>query len=125
MQRVLLASLVALAASACAYRPEPTELVHIVDSPADVRACTRLGEVSPVVSTDAQAKTSLYVGFGATLGTPAFGSATEEMLGTTVALGGTHLYLQRTSADWSLVRGVAYRCGRAVIRQQTVIRAKG
>jgi hypothetical protein len=108
MQRVLLVSLVALAASACAYRPEPTELVHIVDSPSDVRVCTRLGEVSPVVPT-----------------TPGFGSATQGMLEATVALGGTHLYLQQNSPDWSLVRGIAYRCGSKVIRKDVVIRAKG
>lgn len=108
MQRVLLASLAALAVSACAYRPEPTELVHIVDSPADVRGCTRLGAVSPVVPT-----------------IPGFGSATESMLEATVVMGGTHLYLQRNSRDWSLVRGIAYRCGSRVIRQDVVIRAKG
>ncbi len=108
MQRVLLASLVALTASACAYRPEPTELVHIVDSPADVRVCTRLGEVSPVVPT-----------------VPGFGSATEAMLETTVAMGGTHLYLQKRSPDWTFVRGIAYRCGHNVTRRQVVVRAKG
>ena len=108
MQRVLLASIVALAASACSYTPEPRELIHIVDSPADVRVCTRLGEVSPVVPT-----------------TPGFGSATDAMLDQTLVLGGTHLYLQKTSADWSLVRGIAYRCGSGVVRRETVIRAKG
>jgi hypothetical protein len=124
MQRVLLASLVALAASACAYRPTPTELVKIVDSPADVRTCTRLGEVSPVIPTTGTGAPP-YVGFGVTLGTPAFGAATEDMLEATVALGGTHLYMQKNSADWSLVRGIAYRCGPGMIRQQTVITAKG
>ncbi len=108
MQRVLLVSLLSLAASACAYRPEPTELVKIVDSPADVRVCQRLGEVSPVVPT-----------------TPGFGSATQGMLEATVALGGTHLYLQQNSEDWALVRGIAYRCGSGTVRQDTVIRAKG
>jgi hypothetical protein len=107
MQRALLASLVALAASACAYTPKPRELIHIVDSPADVRVCTRLGEVSPVVPT-----------------VPGFGSATDGMLDATIALGGTHLYLQRQASDWSLVRGIAYRCGPGVTRE-TVIRAKG
>lgn len=107
MQRVLLASLLSLAASACAYHPVPTELVKIVDSPADVRVCQRLGEVSPVVPT-----------------TPGFGSATQGMLEATVALGGTHLYLQQNSEDWSLVRGIAYRCG-SDVHQETVIRAKG
>jgi len=125
MQRVLLASLVALTASACAYRPEPTELVHIVDSPADVRTCTRLGEVSPVVPTTPGARTSFYIGFGTTLGTTEFGAATQSMLEATVALGGTHLFLQKRSADWSLVRGIAYRCGPGVIRRETVITAKG
>jgi hypothetical protein len=125
MQRVLLASLVALAASACAYRPEPTELVKIVDSPADVRVCTRLGEVSPVTPTTPGTHTPVNVGFGVTLGRSTFGYATEEMLQATVALGGTHLFLQQVSQDWSLVRGIAYRCGPGVVRQETVIRAKG
>lgn len=108
MQRILLASLVLVSVSACAYHPDPEELVHIVDSPADVRVCQRLGEVSPAVPT-----------------TPGFGSATEGMLEATVALGGTHLLLQKTSRDWSLVRGVAYRCGPGIVRRETVIRAKG
>jgi hypothetical protein len=108
MQRTLLASLLLLSVAACAYRPDPVDLVHIVDSPADVRVCQRLGEVSPVVPT-----------------TPGFGSATDSMLEATVALGGTHLYLQQTSHDWSLVRGIAYRCGSRVIQRETVIRAKG
>ncbi|MFC5081189.1 hypothetical protein [Microvirga arabica] len=47
MQRALLASLIALAASACAYRPEPTELVKIVDSPVDVRAMHAVGRGKP------------------------------------------------------------------------------
>ena len=125
MQRVILASLVALAASACAFRPEPTELVKIVDSPADVRVCARLGEVSPVVPTTSGAHRPVNIGFGVTLGRSAFGSALEDMLQATVALGGTHLYLQQVSHDWSLVRGSAYRCGPGVVRQETVIRAKG
>jgi hypothetical protein len=125
MQRALLASLVALAASACAYRPDPTELVKIVDSPTDVRACTRLGEVSPVTPTTPGTHTQINIAFGVTLGRSTFGRATDEMLAATVALGGTHLYLQKVSDDWSLVRPIAYRCGSAVIRQETVIRAKG
>jgi hypothetical protein len=125
MQRALLASLVALAASACAYRPDPTELVKIVDSPTDVRACTRLGEVSPVTPTTPGTHTQVNIGFGVTLGRSTFGRATDEMLAATVALGGTHLYLQKVSDDWSLVRPIAYRCGPGVVRQETVIRAKG
>jgi hypothetical protein len=108
MQRALLVSLVALAASACSYTPKPRELVRIVDSPADVRYCTRLAEVSPVVPT-----------------VPGFKSATDGMLDQTIALGGTHLFLQQTSPDWSLVRGIAYRCGPGRAREDVVIRAKG
>ncbi len=107
MHRVSLAVLLALTASACAYRPTPTELVRIVDTPADVRTCQRLGEVSGTVPT-----------------TPGFGSATEAMLQSTVALGGTDLLLQRQSPDWLLVRGIAYRCG-PVVREQVVVRAAG
>jgi hypothetical protein len=125
MQRALLASLVALAASACAYRPEPTELVKIVDSPADVRVCTRLGEVSPVTPTTPGTHSQVNVGFGVTLGRSTFGRATDDLLQATVALGGTHLYLQQVSQDWSLVRGIAYRCGSGTVGQETVIRAKG
>jgi hypothetical protein len=108
MQRALLASLIALTASACAYRPSPEELIQIVDSPADVRYCTRLGEVSPVVPT-----------------TPGFESAIESMQAATVSLGGTHLYVEKRSVDWSLVRGIAYRCPSGAARERVVIRAKG
>jgi len=108
MQRTLLASLLLLSVSACAYRPDPEDLVKIVDSAADMRACQRLGEVSPVVST-----------------TPGFGAATDSMKEAVVALGGTHLYLQQNSRDWSLVRGIAYRCGSGAVRREVVVRAKG
>ena len=107
MTRVLVASLIALTASACAYRPSPTEVIQIMDSPADVRFCRTLGVVSPTVTT-----------------TPGFGPATQSMLEATVALGGTHLYLERRSPDWLLVRGIAYRCGPGAVREH-VIRAKG
>ncbi|MCG7394744.1 hypothetical protein MHY87_17725 [Microvirga sp. ACRRW] len=107
MQRILLASLLFVGVSACGYHPDPEDLIHIVDSPADVRVCQNLGEVSPVVPT-----------------TPGFGSATDSMKEAVVALGGTHLYLQQTTQDWSLVRGIAYRCGPGEARE-TVIRAKG
>jgi hypothetical protein len=108
MQRLLLATLTGLAVAACAYRPTPTETIRIVDSPTSVRSCTRLGEVSPTVPT-----------------TPGFDAALEGMLRATVALGGTDLYLQRRSTDWSLVHGIAYLCDGVRVRQQTVIRAKG
>jgi len=108
MQRTLLAFLLLISVSACGYRPDPEDLVKVVDSPADVRVCQRLGEVSPVVPT-----------------TPGFGSATDSMKEAVVALGGTHLYLQQNSHDWSLVRGIAYRCGSGVVQRETVIRTKG
>ena len=110
MFRALFVSSLALAASACAYRPEPTETIRIVDSPADVRVCTRLGTVSPTEPTG-----------------PGFDAALESMLQATVGLGGTDLYVSRRSSDWSLVRGIAYRCGPGVVvRGQTVVvRAKG
>lgn len=125
MYRALFVSLLAVSASACtpsrtaqlsrdlfptfSYRPIAVETIQIVDSPADVRACRRLAEVSPDVST-----------------TPGFEAATESMLESTVALGGTHLFLQKRSVDWSLTRGIAYDCNPAVRgRVETVIRAKG
>jgi hypothetical protein len=126
MQRALLASLVALAAAACSYRPEPTELIHIVDSPADVRVCSPLGVVSPVTPTTPGPNQPLYIGFGVTLGDSTFGYATESMLQAAVGLGATHLYLEKRSADWSLVRGIAYRCGPGVrAGRAVVVRAKG
>lgn len=103
MQRALIASFIALATSACAYRPT------IVDSAADIRACLRLGEVSPTVPT-----------------TPGFGYATDAMLDATISLGGTHLYMQRQSpTDWLLVRGIAYRCDAVRVRERVIVRAKG
>ena len=108
MFRALLVSSLALAASACAYRPEPTNTIRIVDSSADVRVCTQLGIVSPTVPTG-----------------PGFDAALESMLQATVGLGGTDLYVSRRSNDWSLVRGIAYRCGPGVVRRDAVIRAKG
>lgn len=109
MQRAFLASLVALTVSACAYTPDPLDLVRVVDDPTDVRHCTRLAEVSPVVPT-----------------TPGFETVLESMLAQTVALGGTHLYLNRQSADWLLVRGIAYNCDNtAPVSRGVVVRAKG
>ncbi len=108
MHRALLATLIALAASACAYRPWPTELVRIVDTPADVRTCRRLGEVSPPVTT-----------------TPGFAWNLEAMLQATVALGGTDLLLDRRSHDWLVVRGVAFDCNRVRVRERAVVRAAG
>jgi hypothetical protein len=106
MLRASVVVLFALSASACAYRPTPTEVIRIVDSPADVRACRRLGEVSDTVAT-----------------VPGFGTATQSMLAATVALGGTDLYLRRQSRDWLLVRGIAYRCDPGPAPDTVVVRA--
>ena len=43
----------------------------------------------------------------------------------TLALGGTHLYLEMRSEDWALTRGIAYRCAPGAARETVVIRAKG
>ena len=124
MSRVVLVSLLALTASACTpsgtaqfardvfptftYRPLPVETVSVVDSPADIRVCRFLGDVSPVVQT-----------------VPGFTYALESMKEQTVALGGTHLYLEQRSPDWRLTRGRAYACARGPVREDIVIRAKG
>ena len=95
MRKVLLTGAAAVSLTACSYyRPPPEERIHIVDSPADVRACRRLGEVS-----------------GGVLPTsPGFRASIDAMLSATVALGGTDLFLQRVSGDWAYVRGIAYLC---------------
>jgi hypothetical protein len=124
MSRVVLVGLLALTATACTpsgtaqftrdvfptfrYRPLPVETVSVVDSPADIRACRFLGDVSPVVQT-----------------VPGFTYALEAMKEQTVALGGTHLYLEKRSPDWRLTRGRAYSCATAPVREHIVIRAKG
>ena len=108
MNRALLATLIAFAASACAYRPAPTEVVRIVDTPADVRTCRNLGPVSPPILT-----------------TPGFASGLEAMLQGTVALGGTDLLVDRRSPDWLVVRGVAYDCNRVRAPARVVVRASG
>ncbi len=97
MRRVLLIGAAAVSLAACStyYNPSPEERIHIVDSPADIRACRRLGEVS-----------------GGVLPTsPGFVHSIDAMLTATVALGGTDLFLQKVSrGDWAYVRGIAYRC---------------
>jgi hypothetical protein len=111
MKRVLLAVVALAGLAGCSYRPTATEVLRIVDSPADVRACTRLSDVSDPILTG-----------------PGFGAALEAMLEYAVALGATDLYLEKRSRDWSLVRGIAYRCGPGVrvraVRTVTV-RSKG
>ena len=113
MRKVFVTAAACLSLSACAgyYRPTPEERIHIVDSPADIRACRRLGEVS-----------------GGVLPTsPGFVHHVDAMLTATVALGGTDLFLQRASSDWAYVRGIAYRCPfeRPTRIISTIVRAKG
>ena len=113
MRRVLLIAAAAVGLSACGtyYNPSPEERIHIVDSPADIRACRRLGEVSGgVVPTS-----------------PGFVHSIDAMLTATVALGGTDLFLQRVSSDWAYVRGIAYHCpfGRRERVISPIVRAAG
>ena len=96
MRKVFLIAAVATSLTGCTYyRPSLEERIHIVDSPADIRACRRLGEVS-----------------GGVLPTsPGFVHHINAMLTATVALGGTDLFLRRVSSDdWSYVQGIAYLC---------------
>jgi hypothetical protein len=91
---LLMAAALGLSACSTYYNPTPEQRIHILDSPADVRACHRLGEVSEgVVATS-----------------PGFEASIDAMLTATVQLGGTDLLLQRVSRDWAYVRGIAYRC---------------
>ena len=112
MRKVLLIAAAASSLAACStvYRPSPEERISIVDSPADIRACRRLGPVSAIVPTS-----------------PGFEAHIDAMLTGTVALGGTDLFLRRTSSDWSYVQGVAYRCpfGRPERIISPIVRARG
>jgi hypothetical protein len=112
MRRLFLIGAAAMSLTACTYyRPPLEEQIHIVDSPADIRACRRLGEVS-----------------GGVLPTsPGFVHSINAMLTATVALGGTDLYLQRVSSDWAYVRGIAYHCpfGRPERVISNLVRAQG
>lgn len=112
MRKVLLMAAAGLSLAACStyHRPSPEERIHIVDSPADIRACRRLGTVSGTVPTS-----------------PGFEAHIDAMLTGTVALGGTDLFLRRTSSDWAYVQGVAYRCPfeRPTRVKSPVVRAKG
>ena len=90
----LIAAVASLSACSTYHNPSPEERIHIVDSPADIRACRRLGEVS-----------------GGVLPTvPGFVHHINAMLTATVALGGTDLFLRRVSDDWAYVQGIAYLC---------------
>lgn len=112
MRKVFLIAAAAMSLTACSYyRPSLEERIHIVDSPADIRACRRLGEVSE--------------GILPTI--PGFVHHINSMLTATVALGGTDLYLRRISSDWSYVQGIAYLCPfeRRERVISTIVRAAG
>ena len=111
MRNLLLLPVAALSLVGCTYyRPSPEDRVHIVDSPADIRACRPLGAVSEIVPTS-----------------PGFVHHIDAMLAATVALGGSDLFLRQASADWSYVQGVAYLCpferSQRIIAR--VVRARG
>jgi len=93
MKRLSVVIATCLVTAGCAYRPDAVDMVRIVDTPADLRICKRLEDVSGPVAT-----------------TRSFGGFTRAMLAQTVAVGGTDLLLEPLNADWSVVRGVAYSC---------------
>lgn len=112
MRKVFLMAVAGLSLAGCStyYRPSAEERIHIVDSPADIRACRRLGTVSELVPTS-----------------PGFVHHVDAMLTATVALGGTDLFLRRAGSDWSYVQGIAYRCPfeRPTRVISNIVRAKG
>jgi hypothetical protein len=108
MKRLAIASALALTTAACGSYPSPVERIHTVDSPADVRVCRKLAEVSDVVPT-----------------TKGFEAQLELMQNAVVSLGGTHLFLEKRAHDWSLTRGIAYLCPTGVVGTTAVIVAKG
>lgn len=115
MRRAIFGCFIALSASACAgdsHHLTPEELVHIVDSPADVRVCYRVATLVPPVAT-----------------VSGFRYIKEVMVQWTLALEGTHLYLKKIPPDWLWVEGIVYDCrpGAAAARrrEQVVVRANG
>ena len=117
----------ALGLGGCGYFPVPPDPIRIVDSPADVFACRRLGAVSQPVRTDGKAP---FVFGSLTIATPSTRPAASPLGGfgvqptsdnlavrvnamrdAALALGATDLLLtRRLYRDWSYVQGIAYRC---------------
>lgn len=83
----------------------PGPAIPVWDNSYDVMHCKRIRVVSEPIYTDA-----------------AFGQALDAMIGRTLVLGGTDLYLRKNGHDWSSVTGVAYRCGRAPARHNKIIK---
>ena len=130
---VLMATAVASLAGGCAYYPVPPDPIRIIDSPAEVSTCRRLGSTGAPVRTDGRGPFSYSeittlvpapgpTGFGAPVGVPAvgvpagdahFSQRLNAMRDAAVALGATDLLLvRRRLRDWSYVEGVAYLCPR-------------
>jgi hypothetical protein len=133
MPKILAIPLAAALLGGCAYFPTPPRPLQIVDSPADMASCRRLGVVSEVLPTngtapvvissrtaavraDAPGASGPVVNFGGGIPAPAppsgpgFEYALEAMRDRALALGATDLYLRRVNRDWSYVQGVAYFC---------------
>ena len=112
MRRIILtAAACALTLGACAYRPTPESVVHVVDSPADVMACRFLGDLGGPVPTG-----------------PGFEAPLRAWRTQTAALGGNTLYLVKRSPDWAYVRARAYWCNWLepfFKRESVVVRARG
>lgn len=123
---VILAGTIGL--GGCAYFPRDPDPIRIVDSPADVGACRRLGSTGAPVRTDGKqpyfyGSLTKVVPAGSPAAAPAFGTfgvqptsdnlavRLDGMRDAALALGATDLLLvRRTYRDWSYVEGVAYRC---------------
>ncbi|HEY8565621.1 MAG TPA: hypothetical protein VIL65_08990 [Beijerinckiaceae bacterium] len=95
MRKALVVASLALLAGACSYRPEPTDLVRVWDSSADVNACKRLARLS-----------------GPTPTGPTFGARLAEFRAEVVRRGGNDLLLHRSGRDNAFVTPIAYRCPR-------------
>ena len=107
MRRIVAVALSVAPLLAGCYTPKPPEPVSFDDSPADIRACRRLGSVSDPIPTG-----------------PGLEARLDAMRDATVALGGTDLLLaKRFRRDWSFIEGIAYRCPSAR-SETTVIRVR-
>ncbi len=123
---VILAGTIGL--GGCAYFPTDPDPIRVVDSPADVFACRKLGSTGAPVRTDGNrpyfyGSLTKVVPATSPEASPAFGTygvqpASDNlavrlngMRDAALALGATDLLLtRRRYRDWSYIEGVAYRC---------------
>lgn len=124
--RFILLALGAATLGGCAYLPTPPDPIRVVDSPADVFACRRLGIVSDPVPTNGTepvvlasrtyavraAPGAVSIPAPAPPSGPGFNYAYEAMRDAALRLGATDLLLKQVHRDWSYVQGVAYLCRR-------------